>query len=352
MATKKKIAPRKKKDRRKGQRRSILTEFKKILVGIAILIFVCLTIAMIADIFLSPKNKEKKRTAVQNQPPRVENPVENRKEKSVKKQVSEKMGLNKINILKEKAKNVIKYEVFKDIDHTVLEKPTPPKKVHIPKIAIIIDDIGYDKKISLALGNLNSNITFSVLPFAPFGKFISEKLYAKGSQLMLHLPMEPVEYPQINPGPGAILSSMSPDVLIDQLEKNIRDIPHIDGVNNHMGSKLTARSDQMNQIFSILKKENLFFVDSRTSAESQCRPSARLLKVKFARRDVFLDNIQNTDYIAGQLKKLVALAQKNGSAIGIGHPYDVTLETLSKHLPELKSKVEIVRASVLTATPE
>ncbi|MBT3386320.1 MAG: divergent polysaccharide deacetylase family protein [Desulfobacula sp.] len=348
MATKKKIAPRKKKDRRKGQRRSILTEFKKILVGIAILIFVCLTIAMIADIFLSPKNKEKKRTAVQNQPPRVEN----RMEKSVKKQVSEKMGLNKINTLKEKAKNILKYEVFEDIDHTVLEKPTPPQKVHIPKIAIIIDDIGYDKKISLALGNLNSNITFSVLPFAPFGKFISEKLYAKGSQLMLHLPMEPVEYPQINPGPGAILSSMSPDVLIDQLEKNIRDIPHIDGVNNHMGSKLTARSDQMNQIFSILKKENLFFVDSRTSAESQCRPSARLLKVKFARRDVFLDNIQNTDYIAGQLKKLVALAQKNGSAIGIGHPYDVTLETLSKHLPELKSKVEIVRASVLTATPE
>ncbi len=348
MAAKKKIVPRKRKDRRKGQRRSFFTEFKKILVGIAILIFVCLVIAMIADIFLSPKNIEEKRTVVQNQPPRVEK----RMEKSVKMQVSEKMGLNKFNTLKEKAKNIIKYEVFEDIDHTVLEKPTPPQKVHIPKIAIIIDDIGYDKEISLALCNLNSNITFSVLPFAPFGKFISEKLYAKGSQLMLHLPMEPVEYPRINPGPGAILSSMSPDVLIDQLKKNIQNIPHIAGVNNHMGSKLTARSDQMNQIFSILKKENLFFVDSRTSAESQCRPSARLLQIKFARRDVFLDNIQNTEYIAGQLKKLVALAKKNGSAIGIGHPYDVTFEALSKHLPELKSKVEIVKAIVLTAIPE
>ena len=344
MAAKKKTIPRKKKDRRKGQRRSVFTELKKILVGIVILIFLCLAIAMIADIFLSPQNIEKKRTAVQNQPPRVE--------KSVKMQVSEKMGLDKTNTLKEKAKNIIKYEVFEDIDHTVLEKPTPPQKVHIPKIAIIIDDIGYDKKISLALCNLNSNITFSVLPFAPFGKLISEKLYAKGSQVMLHLPMEPVEYPRIDPGPGAILASMSPDVLIDQLKKNIQNITHIVGVNNHMGSKLTARSDQMNQIFSILKKKNLFFVDSRTSAESQCRPSARLLKVKFARRDVFLDNNQNTEYIAGQLKKLVALAKKNGSAIGIGHPYDVTLEALSKHLPELKNKVEIVKANVLTAIPE
>jgi len=343
MAAKKKTIPRKRKDRRKGQRRSVFTEFKKILVGIAILIFVCLSIAMIADIFLSPQNIEEKRTAVQNQPPRVE--------KSVKTQVSEKMGLNKINTIKKKAKNIIKYEIFEDIDSTVLEKPKPSKKTQIPKIAIIIDDIGYDKKISLALSNLESNITFSVLPFAPFGKFISEDLYAKGFQLMLHLPMEPVEYPQVNPGPGAILSFMSPDDLIDQLKKNIQEIPHIVGVNNHMGSKLTASSDQMNQIFSILKKENLFFVDSRTSPKSQCRPSARLLQVKFARRDVFLDNIQNTDYIAGQLKKLVNLAKKNGSAIGIGHPYGVTLEALSKHLPKLKNDVEIVRANVLTAIP-
>ncbi|MCK5099820.1 MAG: divergent polysaccharide deacetylase family protein, partial [Desulfobacteraceae bacterium] len=224
-------------------------------------------------------------------------------------------------------------------------------KDHIPKIAIIIDDIGYDKKIALALCDLNSKITFSILPFAPFGKYVSEKLHEKGSQLMLHLPMEPVEYPDIDPGPGAILSIMPPDVLIDQLKKNIKAVPNIAGVNNHMGSKLTSHSDQMNQIFTILKKENLFFVDSRTSAESQCEASARLLNLKFARRNVFLDNFQNTKYIAEQLKKLVALAKKHGSAIGIGHPYKETLEALSKELPKLKNEVEIVRASVLTAVP-
>ncbi len=343
MAAKKKILPRKRKDRRKSQRRSLLTEFKKILVGITILIFVCLAIAMVADIFLPANSPGKKRVAGQDKPDQVK--------KTFQVEVNKKNKGEKVLKVDEIFDKIIKYEVFDDIDFTVLEKPKPPQKVQIPKIAIIIDDIGYDKKISLALSDLDSNITFSVLPFAPFGKFISENLYSKGFQLMLHLPMEPVEYPQVNPGPGAIFSFMSPDELIDQLKKNIQEIPHIVGVNNHMGSKLTARSDQMNQIFSILKKENLFFVDSRTSAKSQCRPSARLLQVKFARRDVFLDNIQNTDYIAGQLKKLVNLAKKNGSAIGIGHPYAVTLDALSTHLPKLKKDIKIVRANELTAIP-
>nr|NJM03161.1 divergent polysaccharide deacetylase family protein [Desulfobacula sp.] len=129
-------------------------------------------------------------------------------------------------------------------------------------------------------------------------------------------------------------------------------MPYIVGVNNHMGSELTTHADQMNQIFTILKKENLFFIDSRTSLKSQGQASARLLKLKFAHRDVFLDNRQETEYIAGQLRELVGTAKKNGSAIGIGHPYKATLLALSKELPKLKDKVEIVRASELTAIPE
>jgi polysaccharide deacetylase 2 family uncharacterized protein YibQ len=163
--------------------------------------------------------------------------------------------------------------------------------------------------------------------------------------------MEPIEYPEINPGPGAILSSMSPDILLDQLKKNIHDIPNIVGVNNHMGSRITTNSDQMNQIFSALKKENLFFIDSRTAPKSQCKASARLFKLKFAQRDVFLDNFQNQEYITGQFRKLKALAKKHGFAIGIGHPYKATLNTLAKELPKLENKIQIVRASTLTSIP-
>ncbi|MCK5838108.1 MAG: divergent polysaccharide deacetylase family protein, partial [Desulfobacula sp.] len=168
---------------------------------------------------------------------------------------------------------------------------------------------------------------------------------------MLHLPMEPMGYPRVNPGPGAILSGMSPDLLLDQLRKDIQEVPYVVGVNNHMGSRLTSHSDQMNQIFTILKKERLFFVDSRTSSASQCEASARLFKLKFAHRDVFLDNLQETAYITGQIKKLIDLAKKHGSAIGIGHPYKATLKALSRELPKLKNTVDIVRASDLTAIP-
>lgn len=168
---------------------------------------------------------------------------------------------------------------------------------------------------------------------------------------MLHLPMEPVQYPTANPGPGAILSSMTPDELLTQLKKDIKDVPYIRGVNNHMGSRLTSQADQMNQIFTILKKEKLFFIDSRTAPKSQGKASARLLKVRFAQRDVFLDNIQEYAYIKGQLRELVGLAEKHGSAIGIGHPYKATLDTLSRELPKLKDKVTIVRASRLTHIP-
>ncbi len=337
---------------------SVFNEFKKVLVGITILVSLCLTVAMIADIFLKPGIIGNKKPKIVKSLPDNSNirPKIKSQDKARIQPVQEDIGEVKIKKtvagLKHKSEKVIKYEVFGEVDQSHIEKQFPkPQKGHVPKIVIIIDDIGYDKKIASALCDLNPNITFSVLPFAPFGKTISKRLHARGSQLMLHLPMEPFEYPAVNPGPGAILSTMTPDALLTQLKKNINDIPYIVGINNHMGSKITTNANQMNQIFTVLKKENLFFIDSRTAPESKCRASARLFKLKFAQRDIFLDNFQNTEYITGQFQKLKALARKHGFAIGIGHPYKATLHTLSMELPKLKNKMEIVRASTLTSIP-
>jgi polysaccharide deacetylase 2 family uncharacterized protein YibQ len=106
-------------------------------------------------------------------------------------------------------------------------------------------------------------------------------------------------------------------------------------------------SNQMYQIFTILKKRNLFFIDSRTTSESLSRPSARLLKVPFAQRDIFLDHIQSTDFIRKQLKKLVRIAIRHGEAIGIAHPHPVTIGILREELPKLKDTVELVPASAV-----
>jgi polysaccharide deacetylase 2 family uncharacterized protein YibQ len=166
---------------------------------------------------------------------------------------------------------------------------------------------------------------------------------------MLHQPMEPGNYPDVNPGPGALLTSMTPDALIAQLNENLARIPGVKGVNNHMGSKLTASAAQMRQIFTILKKRQLFFVDSRTTAETLCRPSAELLHLPFAERDVFIDHIQTEKFVRKQLKLLIKRAQKQGYAIGIAHPHPVTLKVLTEMLPELKEAVFLTHASEVVA---
>ncbi len=363
MPVKKKRAPKKKtkiQTRQAGSRKNskpaepaLIDELKKIFAGIAILVSVCLTLAMIADILLHPGYQKKSEVPKK---PEIRKALKKPAIKPVQEGISEKIKTKKsLSGLKAKKHDspAIKYEVFKDIDHTIIPKPPARIRPKIPRLAIIIDDIGYDKKIAAALWNLDHDITFSVLPFSPFGRYICEKLHAEGAQIMLHLPMEPVEYPHVNPGPGAIFTTMAPDVLLEQLKKDIKAVPYIEGVNNHMGSKLTSDSARMNQIFTILKKDNLFFIDSRTSADSQCRASASLLKIRFAQRNVFLDNFQDINYISGQFSKLIRLAKKHGSAIGIGHPYKATLQALSKKLPGLdKNQVKLVRAGHLAVVPE
>jgi polysaccharide deacetylase 2 family uncharacterized protein YibQ len=138
---------------------------------------------------------------------------------------------------------------------------------------------------------------------------------------------------------------MPPDELIDQLEKNLDTLPGIKGVNNHMGSRLTAESSQLYQIFSILKKRGLFFVDSRTTAETLCKPSARLFQVPFAQRDVFIDHDHQPEKIRKQIATLIEIARRQGEAVGIAHPHSTTYMVLKEMLPELKQKVDVVPAS-------
>jgi polysaccharide deacetylase 2 family uncharacterized protein YibQ len=224
-------------------------------------------------------------------------------------------------------------------------KPKPNYSTQLPKVAIIIDDLGYDDQIAEKFLALDTVFTFSVFPYSPYQESIVRKAQTKGLDIMLHLPMEPVEYPMIHPGPGALLTSMSPDQLIDQLKRDLDSFPSVKGVNNHMGSKMTTVSIQMYQIFSILKKRNLYFIDSRTTPESLCSPSARLLQVPFAQRDVFLDHVQEDGFIRKQIKQLIRVAYSQGEAVGIAHPHLETYDVLREVLPELKKKVHLVSAS-------
>jgi hypothetical protein len=228
--------------------------------------------------------------------------------------------------------------------------PAPPEMPPLrkpPQVAIIIDDLGYDRHLAEKLIGLNAPLTVAILPHSPHQENIARLAHAHGLDVMLHLPMEPVEYPEINPGPGVLLTAMSPDELLRVLEEDLAAVPHVQGVNNHMGSKLTARSEQIYQVFSVLKQRGLFFIDSRTTSESVCRSSARLFQIPFAQRDVFLDHIHDAAFIRKQLRELVRIARLKGEAVGIAHPHPLTYTILKEELPALRQQVEIVPASRL-----
>jgi polysaccharide deacetylase 2 family uncharacterized protein YibQ len=350
--------------RRKSSKKTqtdLTSQLKKIGIGLMILVAVCLTGAMIADLLIrQPVPSAPENSVTQNTPPPGKK--DTRKKPSFgetsSKDPKDTQGADHIapqSGLIEKNGHPVLYEVFEE----TVDSPrtgTDPRPVtksddRLVEIALIIDDIGYDQKMAMALYGLEPNISFSILPWSPHGRAIAGILREKGAQIMLHLPMEPVQYPEVNPGPGALLTGMAPDELIAQLEKNLADVPGASGVNNHMGSRLTTEASQMYQVFTILKKRNLFFVDSVTARSSQCRAAARMLQVRFGERDVFLDNIQEQGYITGQFAQLKKIAQKHGRAIGIGHPYPATLETLKTELPKIKGKIRVVPVSRMVGIP-
>lgn len=242
--------------------------------------------------------------------------------------------------------------VTEDVDDDGGGKDTPPPdrdvdRDKLPVAALIIDDIGYDRGMARSLAEIDPGITFSILPHSPHRREIAAYARKKGLEVMLHLPMEPMEYPQVDPGPGALLMAQDPDTLIETLKDNLESVPDIMGVNNHMGSRMTSESTKMYQVFTVLKKKNLFFIDSRTAPRSVCRPSAGLLQIPFAERDVFLDHSQDRETIRKQIRTLVRTAERKGRAIGIGHPHAETYEMLVEEYPRLSRRVRIVHASEL-----
>jgi polysaccharide deacetylase 2 family uncharacterized protein YibQ len=218
-------------------------------------------------------------------------------------------------------------------------------------VAIVIDDLGGNRRAARELLGLPKPLTFAVLPKLPHSREIAEAAAGAGREVLLHLPMEPMGYPEKNPGPGALFRSMSPEEMMAVLEEDLKEIPHSIGVNNHMGSLLTEDKEVMRLVLSFVKERNLFFLDSYTTPRSVVEEVAHQLDLPTASRHVFLDHVpDDAEYVAGQLDKLAATAKRHGAAIGIGHPRTATIAALKEHLPELtEAGVELVPLSQLVS---
>lgn len=221
------------------------------------------------------------------------------------------------------------------------------ERTELAKVAIIIDDLGYQLEIFNRIMNLNYPITISILPFLPYSKAVAEMARLRENiTVLLHLPMEP-EDSNINPGKGAIFSTMNEQQIRDKMTAVFRDLPYVDGVNNHMGSKVTQNREVMRILLSEINNRGIFFIDSMTSPNSVGYELSKKMGIKTAYRSVFLDNEQDIDYIQNQVNVLKELALKNGNAIAIGHPYCNTIEVLS-HLDSLEVEgIKIVKLEEL-----
>lgn len=231
------------------------------------------------------------------------------------------------------------------------EKPLPPRQPY-PKpsyrMAIIIDDIGYNLATLDKFLKLNANLTFSVLPDAPYARESAERIVKAGRELMVHLPMEP-----LGDEPGylsnkSLLTTMSDEEIKKTLLEFLEILPQAKGVNNHMGSKFTTDEHAMKITLEVIKSRGLFFIDSRTNSHSVAFNVAKSLGLRTAISNGFLDNFRSKEKIEEHLDALALNAITGGKALGIGHPYTITLEVLAQKLPLLKQKgIELVAVSRL-----
>jgi hypothetical protein len=214
-------------------------------------------------------------------------------------------------------------------------------------VAIIIDDLGYDRALARAFASLEIPVSLAVLPMAPRTEDVAAEAGRMDRELMLHLPMEPKGYPELNPGPGALLNRMGPGEIRTLVDRHLDQLPGACGVNNHMGSSFTEHETQMTAVMEALRGRGLFFVDSKTTGRSMGYSLACRMGVPAVSRSVFLDNEPTSSAIGIQLERLLGIARHRGSALGIAHPFPGTLEALRGEAERLREAVEIVTVSDL-----
>lgn len=217
-----------------------------------------------------------------------------------------------------------------------------------PVVSIIIDDMGEDLFAAMQIIDLPGPVVSAIIPHTSHSIEVAELTNQVGKEVMLHQPMQSVA--NLRLGQGGIVLDMTQRQLQRAMVDNLEKVPHVVGVNNHMGSLITQHPGHMRWVMDYIKaRGNLFFIDSRTTTATVAQQLASEVGVPNARRDVFLDHEVTKEAIRYQLQRLIRLAKKHGSAVAIGHPFPETIAVLQEEIPlfaeygvELVSITEVI----------
>ena len=211
----------------------------------------------------------------------------------------------------------------------------------------MIDDLGNDDGALARIEALPAPVAGAVLPALPRSRETARALAASGKDVLLHLPMEPLD-PRAQPGPGLVRTGMTRREIARIVAADLDDVPGAMGINNHMGSRASADRPTMDAVLAVAKERNLFFLDSRTTAFTVAAEEAGRLGVPCRSRSVFLDDVPEEGAIRAQLERAAAEARSEGAAIAIGHPHAATLAVLEREIPRLRAEgLRIVAVSEL-----
>jgi uncharacterized protein len=223
---------------------------------------------------------------------------------------------------------------------SVSKKTETPEDEEYAKISIIIDDVGYDYGTTYDFLDLDMPITFSIIPEMSDSKKFYDLIRKKNYDFILHIPMEPEKGPEYVEK-NAILTNMGDEQIRNLMDTYIKEYPGALGANNHMGSKAVGDKRIMNLVINDLHKNNMFWLDSRTTLNSVAKESALEQRAKFYERDVFLDDDTSYEAIKGSMRTLINKARVNGSAIGIGHAQTKELGRVLKEFYDDRKTLKI-----------
>lgn len=214
------------------------------------------------------------------------------------------------------------------------------------RVALVIDDLGYNPEMAGELLKIDFPFTVSILPNLPYTALIARMAIKQGKEVLLHLPMEPYDYPNIRVEEGTLLTSMTDDEIRGLIDRSLDGLDCAIGANNHMGSRMVENEEKMRTILQEMQRRGFFFLDSRTSPRSVVYDLARKMGVRTAKRDVFLDGHDDIDYIHRKLEEVAEIAASNHCGIAIGHLQPNTIKVLKQYMPDLSKRgIQFVKIS-------